>query len=79
LSLPPASRQDVETALAAVRETLNFIESHYLNKPVRNEYGIEGLGGVEPLLAHLRKSLGISRRRPHQPSFLGRSEPAGEP
>jgi AbiU2 len=57
LSLAPASRQDVETALAAVRETLNFVESHYLNRPVRYEHAIEGTGGVEALVAHLRKSL----------------------
>ena len=59
--LLPASRQNVEDALAAVRRVLNQIERHYLNESVLYEQSIEALGGVESLLARLAKGIGAER------------------
>lgn len=55
--LPPASRQNVEDALGAIRRTMNHVERHYLNESVLYEHSIEALGGVEALIAHLTKGI----------------------
>jgi len=68
--LPPASRQNVEDALAAVRNAMNHIERHYLHETVLYEHSIEPLGGVEALIARLRK--GIAAEKAERERKLGR-------
>jgi hypothetical protein len=55
--LASISRQQIEDALGAIRRTMNCIEQHYLHAPVSYEHSVEALGGVESLLARLRKSV----------------------
>jgi hypothetical protein len=60
--LPPASRQHVEGALAAIRDAMNCIEAHYENHaPVPFESVVEPLGGAASLLFYLRKGLESQR------------------
>jgi len=61
--LATATRQHVDEALLAITSAVNCVEHHYLKCPVLYHYVIEGLGGVEALLHHLRKSA-RSKRRP---------------
>ena len=68
--LPPASRQNVEDALAAVRKAMNHIERRYLNQTVLYEVSIEALGGVEALIARLTK--GIEAEKAERERKLGR-------
>ncbi len=60
--LPTASRQHVEDALAAIRETMNCIERHYLPSGVSYEASIQALGGVDALLWRLRKGIESERK-----------------
>jgi hypothetical protein len=55
--LAPASGQNVEDALAALRKVMNRVERHYLNESVLYEHSIPVLGGVEALLARLTKGI----------------------
>ncbi|MFO7905999.1 MAG: hypothetical protein ACQESR_28900 [Planctomycetota bacterium] len=59
--LAHASRQDVEDALAALRQTMNCVAEHYLGATVGYEHSIEALGGVASLLSRLK--LGVDARR----------------
>jgi hypothetical protein len=56
--LAVASLEHVEMALAAIRETMNCVEQHYLKRLNAYQHSIEGLGGVASLLKRLRVSLG---------------------
>jgi len=56
-----ASRQHVNDAMTAIRSIMNCIEERYLDGPVSYEHSIEALGGVDSLLALLRKSLDAQR------------------
>lgn len=51
----------IDTALTAIRTVLNRLEQHYLNKTVSYEDTIPALGGVQSLIAILRK--GVETRR----------------
>jgi len=53
--LAAASRHSVEGALASIREVMNCVESHYQQSPVAYEHSIGALGGVDSLLAYLRR------------------------
>ena len=55
------SCQDVEDALAAIRRTMNCIEQHYLGSSESYRYSSGAPGGVESLLAHLRKGVDAMR------------------
>lgn len=59
--LADASRQQVEEALASIRDVMNGIELHYQGSPVLYEHSIEALGGVKALLSCLEK--GLKERR----------------
>jgi len=59
--LDPASRQHVEDALAALRQTMNTMAEHYLGAAVGYEHLIEALGGVASLLSCLK--MGVEARR----------------
>jgi len=60
-ALAHASRQDVENALAALRQTMNTVAEHYLGAAVGYEHSIEALGRVASLLSHLQ--MGVEARR----------------
>ncbi len=53
--LATSSRHDVEDALAALRDVMNCVESHYVGCPVSYEHAIEPLGGATSLLAYLQR------------------------
>jgi hypothetical protein len=55
--LATASRQNVEEALAALRNPMNHIERHYLGSYVSYEYPIEAPGGVDSLLLRVKRGL----------------------
>jgi hypothetical protein len=59
--LADASRKHVEDALAAIRETMNIIERHYLNSAIAYEHSIEALGGVDALLSRLKTGVAACR------------------
>jgi len=59
--LDPASRQHVEDALAALRQTMNTMAEHYLGAAVGYEHSIEALGGVTSLVSRLK--MGVEARR----------------
>lgn len=61
VSLADAGREQLETALEAIRRTMNCIELHYLDRRNAYQHSIEGLGGVATLLHRLRVSLGSER------------------
>jgi hypothetical protein len=49
---------------------MNHIERHYLNETVLYEHSIESLGGVEALVARLKK--GIAAEKAERERKLGR-------
>jgi len=62
-SVNPGSRQDVEEALATIRNVMNCIERHYMGTTVLYEHSEEALGNTEALLACLKKGVEEKRRR----------------
>ncbi len=64
---PQASYQQIEDALAAIRQIMNRVEFHYQGGSVSYEHAIEGLGGVASLLARLRRGV-----HPHRSVKRGR-------
>ena len=62
-SLTPGSREDIEVALAAIRDVMNCIEVHYMKSSVLYNHGIEALGGFDALLRCLEKDVEEKRRR----------------
>ena len=67
-SLTPGSRQDVEAALGAIRDAVNFLELHYLKSTLRYEHSIGALGGVDALLRCLAIGVEEKRSRKKTPS-----------
>jgi len=55
--LAKASRDAVEQAMAAIRDVMNEVESHYEKARVAYEHSIEPLGGAAALVARLERSL----------------------
>lgn len=51
--LAHVSRQSVEDALVALRDTMNAVANHYLGASTGYEHSIEPLGGVESLLSRI--------------------------
>ncbi len=62
--LAQASRQHVETALLALRQTMNAVANHYLDTEIAYEYSIEATGGVAALLSRLRCGVNASHDEP---------------
>lgn len=58
----------IDTALTAIRTVLNRLEQHYLNKTVSYEDTIPALGGVQSLIAIVRK--GVETRRSERDAKL---------
>ncbi len=56
-----ASREQVDAALASIRDTLNFVERHFMGTEVWYERSIGSLGGIESLLSCLKD--GVDARR----------------
>jgi hypothetical protein len=61
--LAPASRQDVENALAAIRDVMNSVSRSCGQGTVGYEHSIGPLGGVENLLARLCDGVESRRQR----------------
>jgi hypothetical protein len=61
--LAPASRQYVEEALAAIRDTMNCVQVYYQKSMVGYEHSVQALGGVESLVLCLEKGLAAQRDR----------------
>ena len=60
--LPPATRQLVENALAAIRDAMNHVECHYeKHAPVPYDQVVEPLGGAASLLFYLKKGVEAQR------------------
>jgi hypothetical protein len=66
--LAPAKFDYIDTALTAIRTVLNRLEQHYLNKTVSYEGTIPALGGVQSLIAIVRK--GVETRRSERDAKL---------
>jgi hypothetical protein len=60
----------IDMALTAIRTVLNRLEQHYLNKTVSYEDTIPALGGVQSLIAVVRK--GVEARRSEREAKLRR-------
>ena len=58
----------IDTALTAIRTVLNRLEQHYLDKTVSYEDTIPALGGVQSLIAIVRK--GVETRRSERDAKL---------
>jgi len=56
-SLSPRTRRDVERALAAMRQLMNRLASHYGLAEVAYELGVGGVGGADRLIHYLSKAL----------------------
>jgi hypothetical protein len=61
ISLPPASRQNVEEALAAIRDVMNRIDLHYRQSTTAYERSLD-IGNGDDLLRCLEEALGSEKR-----------------